>query len=140
MKDPEMRCLIVEDDLAALKLMQMHLADYADCDTAIDGRSAVDSFRQAVEEERPYELVCLDIMLPEMDGHAVLQAMRQLEAECGIEGLGSAKVIMTTALRDLSNVKDAFTEGAEVYLVKPVEKRKLIKELEGLGLISVQIR
>ena len=135
-----MKCLIVEDDIPALKLMQRCLADHADCDTATDGEQALVSFRQAVEERCPYDLVCLDIMLPAMDGHAVLQALRRIEAEHGIKGQGAAKVIMTTALRDLDNVTNAFKEGCEVYLVKPVERSKLLKELEGLGLIPVRIR
>jgi len=134
-----MRCLIVEDDSIALKLIQTYLADYADCEAATDGQKAIAAFRQAAEEKRPYELVCLDIMLPEMDGHAVLQALRQIEAEYEIQGMGRAKVIMMSALRDLDNVKGAFKEGAEVYLVKPVERLKLKKELEGLGLIPVKV-
>lgn len=135
-----MKCLIVEDDLPALKLMQRYLADYADCDTATDGQQAIVAFRQAVEENSPYELVCLDIMLPVLDGHTVLQTLRQIEAEHGIKGTGGAKVIMTTALRDLRNVTDAFKAGCEVYMLKPVERRKLLKELEGLGLIPLKIR
>ena len=130
-----MKCLIVEDDLVALKLMNKYLADYADCDTAGDGPEAIVAFRRAVEEKTPYDLVCLDIMLPEMDGRAVLQTMRQIEAEHESTGQSRAKVIMTTALRDLENVKGAFKEGCEVYLVKPIEKGKLVKELEGLDLI-----
>jgi two-component system chemotaxis response regulator CheY len=140
MKDSGMKCLIVEDDIPALKLLQRCLADYADCDTAMDGEQAIASFRQAVEERCPYDLVCLDIMLPKMDGHAVLKTMRRVEAEHGIKGQGAAKVIMTTALRDLDNVTSAFNEGCEVYLVKPVERSKLIKELEGLGLVPLKIR
>lgn len=135
-----MKCLIVEDDIPALKLMQRCLADYADCDTATDGEQAIASLRQAIEDKRPYDLICLDIMLPAMDGHAVLQALRRIEAEHGIKGQGCAKVIMTTALRDLDNVTNAFDEGCQVYLVKPVERSKLLKELEGLGLIPVRIR
>lgn len=134
-----MKCLIVEDDLSALKLMQRYLGNYADCDTAMDGQEAVAAFKKAIEENIPYELVCLDIMLPGMDGHAVLQAMRQLETAHELSGLGRAKVIMTTALRDLTDVTNAFREGCEVYLVKPVERQKLVKELEGLDLIPVKI-
>lgn len=134
-----MKCLIVEDDLSALKLMQRYLTDYADCDTAMNGQEAVEAFRQAVEAKDPYELICLDIMLPKMDGHEVLQKLRQIETEHRITGSSCAKVIMTTALRDLNNVHGAFNEGCEVYLVKPVEKPKLIRELEGLGLIPVKI-
>jgi two-component system, chemotaxis family, chemotaxis protein CheY len=140
MKEPDMKCLIVEDDSSALKLMQRYLDEYADCDTAMDGQEAINVFKRAIEEKKPYDLVCLDIMLPELDGHAVLQAMRRIETEHDLSGLGSAKVIMTTALRDLTDVTNAFKEGCEVYLVKPIERQKLVKELEGLDLIPVRIR
>ncbi len=135
-----MRCLIVEDDLPAQKLMQAYLADYADCDAAMDGQEAIAAFGRAIEEKRPYDLICLDIMLPTMDGQAVLQTMRQIEAGAEMKGASSAKVIMTTALRDLNNVQDAFQAGCEVYLVKPFEKQKLIREIEALGLIPIKIR
>jgi len=135
-----MKCLIVEDDLLAVKLMKKYLEDYADCDTAGDGHEAIAAFRRSIEEKSPYDLVCLDIMLPEMDGHAILQVLRQIEDEHGIEGMGRAKVIMTTALRDLDNVRGAFKEGCEVYLVKPIEQNKLVRELEGLDLIPQKMR
>jgi two-component system, chemotaxis family, chemotaxis protein CheY len=64
-----MRCLIVEDDFVGRKLMQKYLSDYGECDVAVDGEEAVEAFRQAVENETPYDLICLDIMMPNMNGH-----------------------------------------------------------------------
>ena len=131
-----MRCLIVEDDFAARKLLQVYLSEHCDCFIAVNGREAVDAVRQGLEEDNPYDLICLDIMMPQMDGHEALKAIRQIENERGIQGLDGVKVIMTTALKDSKHVMGAFRTGCEAYIVKPVEKKKLLAEMEKLGLIK----
>lgn len=93
-------------------------------------------FKEALSEGQPYDLICLDIMMPQMDGHDALAAIRRIEKEHGINGLDGAKVIMTTALSDSKNIIGAFRKGCEVYIVKPVKKEKLLEEMEKLGLLS----
>ena len=131
-----MKCLIVEDEFAARKLLQIYLSDYADFFIAVNWREAVDAFKDALSEVQPYDLICLDIMMPQMDGHDALAAIRQIEKEHGINGLDGAKVIMITALSDSKNIIGAFRKGCEVYIVKPVKKEKLLEEMEKLGLLS----
>ncbi len=131
-----MKSLVVEDDFAARRLMQRWLSDCCDCDIAVNGLEAVDAFNEALKEGAPYDLICLDIMMPQMDGHQALEAIRQIENEHGIGGLDGVKVIMTTALGESKHVMGAFKEGCEAYLVKPVEKNKLYEEMEKLGLSS----
>ncbi|MEA3226399.1 MAG: response regulator [Planctomycetota bacterium] len=131
-----MKCLIVEDEFTARKLLQVYLSDYGDCFVAVNGREAVQAFREALEEGQPYDLICLDIMMPEMDGHEALKLIRQIESERGIAGLDGVKVIMTTALDDSKNVMGAFRGGCEAYVVKPVAKENLIAEIEKLGLLA----
>lgn len=135
-----MKCLIAEDDFAARRLLKRYLSDYSDCDVAVDGRETVEAFRQAMDEKESYDLICLDIMMPNMDGREALKAIRQIEHEHGIDGLDGVKVIMTTALEDSQNVIGSFREGCEAYIVKPVEKDKLLEEMENLGLIESRIR
>jgi len=129
-----MKFLVVEDDFAARRLLQILLSEYGLCLVATNGREAVEAFSQAMEDDDPYDLVCLDIMMPEMDGHQALQAIRQIEAEHGIQGLDGVKIIMTTALKDSDNVFGAFREGCEAYLVKPVKKARLLEAMDQLGL------
>jgi two-component system, chemotaxis family, chemotaxis protein CheY len=129
-----MKCLIVEDDFVGRKLMQKYLSDYGECDVAVDGKEAVEAFRQAIEGKSPYDLVCLDIMMPNMNGHEALNAIREIESWHGISGLDGVKVIMTTALGDSENVLGSFREGCEAYIVKPVRKDALLREIEKLGL------
>ena len=134
-----MKCLIVEDEFVARRLMQRYLSSYGDCDIAIDGKEAIEAFTWAMEEKAPYDLICMDIMMPNMDGHEALKAIRQIENEHGISGLDGVKVIMVTALEDSKNVMGSFREGCEVYIVKPVEKKKLLAEVEKLGLIEIEV-
>ena len=134
-----MKSLVVEDDFAARKLMQRWLSRVSDCDIAVNGIEAVDAFNEALSDGDPYDLICLDIMMPKMDGHQTLEAIRQVESEQGIVGLDSVKVIMTTALGDSKHVMGAFREGCEGYIVKPVEKQKLLAEMEKLGLLAIKV-
>jgi len=133
-----MRCLIVEDDFAARKLLQAHLCDFGECFIAVNGREAVDAVQEALAEGEPYDLICLDIMMPQMDGHDALEAIRKVEREHGVKKGDCAKVIMTTALNDPKNVMGAFREGCEAYIVKPVQKEKLLAEMEKLGVIQLE--
>jgi two-component system chemotaxis response regulator CheY len=122
-----LKILIAEDDFICRKFLQTFLSKYGDCFVAINGREAVEAVREAIDEARPYDLVCLDIMMPEMDGHEALEAIRQIENEHGIAGLDGVKVIMTTALGDSKNVIGAFRTGCEAYIVKPIDREALLK-------------
>jgi len=131
-----MKILIVDDDFTSRKLLLKILSEYGACDVAANGKEAVDAFNAALNEWEAYDLVCLDIMMPEMDGHEVLKEIRSIEKSKNIHGLDGAKVIMTTALDDSDNVKSAFREQCEAYLVKPIEKDKLVATLNEFKFIK----
>ncbi len=128
-----MKVLVVEDDLTSRLIMQRYLAPYGENNVAVDGKEAVEAFQLATEEDQPYDLVCLDILMPEMDGQEVLKRIREIEEEAGSRGLDRAKVIMTTALGDRKNIMGAFREQCDGYLVKPIDKKKFLKLLGSLG-------
>lgn len=130
-----MRILLAEDDFATRKFMADFLSKYGDCDVTVDGMEAVDAFMMALEEEKPYDLVCLDIMMPVMDGYQALLGIRNLEKEKGISAEQGAKVIMATALTDEKNVKMAFDLGCTIYSGKPIDKVKFEMALQKLGLL-----
>ena len=129
-----MKCLIVEDETTARVLIREYLKEFFVCDVAADGSEAVDAFKMQMEKGDRFDLICLDIMMPGMDGHEALKKIRQIEDEHNIGGLDRVKVIMTTALGDPKNVFNAFREGCESYIVKPVNKEKLYEQIEKLGL------
>jgi two-component system, chemotaxis family, chemotaxis protein CheY len=133
---PEMRVLIVEDDLVAQKLMVNYLSPHGDCDIAVDGEEAIRAFRLAQKDNRPYDLILMDIMMPNVSGLDALLKIREMETNVGIIGSSEVKVIMTTALGDPKTVINSYYKsGATSYLVKPIGREKLLAEVRNLGLI-----
>ena len=114
------------------------LRDYAKCDVAANGIEAVQAYRSAWADEQPYDLICMDIMMPEMDGREALAEIRKIERAEGLSGDKVVKIIMTTAIDSASSVMDAFQSGCQGYLVKPIVKTDLARMLESLGLIAAE--
>jgi two-component system chemotaxis response regulator CheY len=73
-------------------------------------------------------------MMPEMDGHAAMRAIREKEANAGLFSKG-VKIVMMTALADVKDVGAAFQGLCDSYLMKPINLRRLLGELKGFGLI-----
>jgi two-component system chemotaxis response regulator CheY len=132
-----MRILIVEDDMTSRLLLRKMLEPFGSCDVAVNGKEAVEAFRLASKQGERYALVCLDIMMPEMDGQAALKAIRALEQEAGCLPSQAAKIVMTTALRDIENVTSAYRELCDGYLVKPIMRDKLVALLKELELLTL---
>jgi len=131
------KILIVEDDFIVRRILKDILSPYGDCDIVVDGEEAIQAFRLAWEEKEPYDLICLDIMMPKLDGQEALRQIREMEKEIGIQGSAEVKVIMVTALDDPKNVVEAYYRGgATSYIVKPIVKVRLLDEIRSFGLIK----
>jgi two-component system chemotaxis response regulator CheY len=131
-----MKTLIVEDDFTSRLLLQEILKNYGPSHVAVNGKEAVEAVSAALESGEPYDLVCMDIMMPEMNGQQALKNIRALEKAKGIFSSAGAKIIMTTALGDMKNVMTAFSGLADDYLVKPIDKAKLLDQVRKCKLIS----
>ena len=68
-----MKTLIVEDDFTSRLLMQELLKGFGMVNVAVDGQEGVEAVRLALKNGEPYNLVCLDIMMPELDGQQTLR-------------------------------------------------------------------
>ncbi len=131
-----MRILIAEDDLVSRNFLNKFLTRYGECDLVVDGLETIDAFLMALKDKEPYDLICLDIMMPKVDGVKVLKAIRDLEKQNGVAPEKRVKIIMTTALTDTQLVRTAFDYGCEAYAAKPIDMQKLIEVMEKLGLIA----
>ena len=131
----KLKILLAEDDFATRKFMSKFLEKYGEVDVTVDGMEAVDAFLMSLEDDEPYDLVCLDVMMPVMDGYQALMGIRNIEKQKNISPENMVKVIMTTALNDERNVKKAFELGCTVYSVKPLNVDKFEEVLTKLGLI-----
>jgi two-component system chemotaxis response regulator CheY len=128
------RILIAEDDLVSRKYLFEIMSKYGECDLTVNGLEVVEAFLTAWDLGRPYELICLDIMMPRVDGIKALQAIRDLEREKKVQDTERAKVIMITALNDKETVYNSFETGCEAYAAKPVDTDKLLEVMRELGL------
>ena len=132
-----MKVLIVEDDFISRKILKEILTPYGECDIAIDGREAITAFRMAYEEGACYDLICMDVIMPNMDGQQALKVIRTFEKQSGVCETDEVKIFMITALGDPKTVVEAlYRGGANSYLVKPISKQKLLHELRNFGLIQ----
>jgi two-component system chemotaxis response regulator CheY len=130
-----LRSLIAEDDIVCRKFLHQYLSKYGLCISTVDGREAVDAFILAIEENKPYDLVCLDIIMPSLDGYEALKLIRDIERLQGIPDEKQVKIIMTTGLREARNVTKAFGLGCVAYAGKPINREKFDIELKKLRLI-----
>jgi two-component system, chemotaxis family, chemotaxis protein CheY len=131
-----MKCLIVEDNDLAREGLKFFLADHAEIETAVNGRDAVERFQKALSGPAPFDLVLLDIIMPEMDGQQALKLIRQMEQVSGAAGQRKAIIIMTTALNSPENMEEALWEGdCTDYLVKPIVRADLMAMLRRYRLL-----
>lgn len=106
------KILIVEDEHPISDLIRLNLTDAGyECYTAFDGKEAAD-----ILEEKSFDLILLDIMLPEIDGYELLEYIK----------LNNIPVIFITAKASLDDRVKGLTQGAEDYIVKPFEIVELL--------------
>jgi two-component system chemotaxis response regulator CheY len=129
------RVLILEDDPVSGKLLKHYLESYGDCDLVTDGKKAVDYFRKAIRTGDGYQLVFVDIMVPEILGQDVVRIIRETEQKEKISSEKRTKIIITSSLSDAENIIESFKAACDSYLIKPIRKAKLINEIKGLGFL-----
>jgi two-component system chemotaxis response regulator CheY len=134
-RNDHMRTLIVEDDFTSRILLQAFLSQYGECHIAVSGIEAVAAFRAAQQSGNHYDLICMDIMMPEMDGKTAVKEIRAIEEAGGTLSSDGVKIIMTTALDDVKNVMQSFKELCDAYVFKPIDTRKLRGYIEELHLV-----
>jgi two-component system, chemotaxis family, chemotaxis protein CheY len=129
-----MRSLIVEDARVSQMILEKILAAYGDCQVARTGVEALQAFNEAIGEKRPFDLICLDMGLPDFAGVEILTKIRAVEDVRGVPTSRKVRVIAVTATSDMAMVK-AVTEMGDGYILKPITRERLIQDLVRLGLI-----
>lgn len=114
-----MKLLIVEDDRLLSNAIARSLADAYDTDQAFDGEEGLFYAAQDV-----YDLVVLDVMLPERDGFSVLEALR-------VRGVDTP-VLMLTAKGTTADKLRGLRAGADDYLTKPFDRDELLARIEAI--------
>lgn len=133
-----MRSLIVEDEFTSRMLLKYYLEEYGTVDVAVNGTEAVDAYKMVMTTDNPYNLICLDINLPEKDGHEALVEIRGIQTRMtGYYKKTDVKIFMTTALANMKSAQDA-AGLCDEYLLKPIDKNILQERLIKHKLIKAE--
>ena len=110
--------LLIEDDLQMQEFIIEYLKDYNfDCTAFTHPKDAIQSFKN----NNDYEIIILDLMLPDMDGFDLFRKLKQIK---------NIPIIISTARGDIGNKIYGFELGADDYLAKPYEPRELVLRIE----------
>ncbi|MEA2103801.1 MAG: response regulator [Candidatus Cloacimonadota bacterium] len=131
-----MKSLVVDDDFVSRKIIQNFLLKHGEVDIATDGKEAINAYVIALNEHKPYNLICLDIMMPGINGKEVLRTIKNLE-EKNLKLIDKrVKIIMTSSLDSSENILGAFKDQAAGYLIKPITLEKFNDTLDKIGVVE----
>ena len=128
-----MKTLIVEDEFTSRIILERILSPYGELHLCSDGNEAINAFSSALEMGAPFDLICMDFIMPKIDGRRALARIRALEKEKGVPSGRAVKVIMTTGLRNIEQEYEDMSAMCDAILRKPIRRDSLIKALEQFG-------
>lgn len=131
----ERRILVVEDVALQREVLALLLAPFGRVEKATNGNDALKIIRESLGKGLSFDLVCLDIYMPGIDGYETLKELRIAEIAAGVKSERRSKVFMITASDDPVNLKQAFGHQCDGYILKPVRKTILYEELKKIGFI-----
>ncbi len=128
-----MRILVVDDELVSRKKMAKIIMEFGKVDSVKNGKAAVSAVKTALEEWKLYDLITLDVSMPDISGTKVLASIRELETQRGLEDDERAKILMVTSHSDTETVK-ACVGKCDGYVIKPFNKEVMIEKMTKIGL------
>ena len=130
-----MRILVVDDDAPNLKLLTDIASKMGECEGAGGGQEALSAFKKAWEDWRPFNLIFLDVLMPDLDGREVLLKIREIEKEKKVSEQHQVRVIMVTGVSEEETVMDCLRNGCDEFIVKPIDILLVLEKMKKLGLM-----
>ena len=131
-----MRILIVDDDAPNRKLLKDIVSRLGECDAAEGGQNALSAFEKAWQDWRPFNLIFLDVLMPDMDGRQVLLKIREIEKEKKMSEQHRARIIMVTGVSEEETVKDCLRNGCDAFIVKPIDIELVFEKIKKFGFMT----
>ena len=128
-----MKILIVDDEMVSRRKMEIVMREYGDCQAVENGNAAIRAFTEAIETGAPFDLITLDVSLPDMDGTDVLSVIRKLENGNTIAEDKRVRVLMVTAHGDQETVMTSIVAGCDDYVKKPFKLETITQKLAKIG-------
>ena len=127
--------LIVDDSTAIRESFKEILSPLAECEEAVNGQAAVDLVKRRINQGKPFDLVLMDIIMPEKDGLTAVKEIRQFEHRRSCRESDCLTIVIVTTIREPSRILVAQYEcGADAYITKPFTGETVLQTLSGNGL------
>ncbi len=131
------RYLIVEDDEMTRLMLQDVLSEFAPCDIADNGMEALILFENALIGGNPYSLLCVDLIMPAMNGLAFIRRVKEIEKTHISDGKLCSKIFVITSSDSAWDKADLLLENlCDDYIVKPFDRSSLIANLYKNDLVN----
>lgn len=137
-----LKILIVEDDFTSRQILYGYLSKLGDVHVAKNGEEAIEAFTYTYMQEppEPYDLVCMDVNMPKVDGTQATKTIREIETKNLQKNqyVKESVILMVSAESDPATIIKACYEcGANYYLLKPIDFSQMNKQLTKLGLLKL---
>ena len=127
-----MKTLVVDDEFVALTKLTAILSEYGKCDAATNGAQAFELFNKAIIHFQQYDLITIDIEIPEINGLELLKKICSVEKTMKV--IPSKKIIIS-AEGTSDNILRAAQNQCDAFLVKPIMKDAIKLKLKEFELI-----
>ncbi|MBI9085309.1 MAG: HDOD domain-containing protein [Desulfobacterales bacterium] len=114
-----MKILIADDEMVSRSKLQTIMSRFGQCKAVAAGTEAIGAFEQAWEAEATYDLVMLDISMPDLDGPEVLTRIRTFERTQKVPESRRTVVVMVTSHAERDHIVSCLQRGCNDYIVKP---------------------
>ena len=131
-----MKILVVDDEVVGRKKLIYFLRQFGECDAAESSTIAIQKVAEALGLGTPYDLITLDIVMPEIDGFRILIKIREMEKlhfEKTARPPRKSKIMMVTSRSDKNLIVGCMKAGADNYLVKPSDRETIVEKLRAMG-------
>jgi len=129
-----MNILVVDDEIVSRKKMMKILSGFGTCVGVKTGKGALRAVKTALENWQLYNLITLDVSMPDISGVDVLSAVRKMETDRGLAADEKSKILMVTSHSDIETVK-ACVGKCDGYIIKPFNKEVMTGKIKKTGLL-----
>ncbi|MEO5353583.1 MAG: response regulator [Magnetococcus sp. XQGC-1] len=133
----KLKTLIIDDHPASIALLENLLAEHCTCFSATSGEEGLALFAEAHKSSEPFDVVLLDILMPDLDGIETLKRMRKIElADREVQLFGKrdglARIIMQTSSDSPQDFMDSYLKGrCNGFILKPYSKEEIVEKVLG---------
>ena len=132
-----MKALVVDDEVVSRKKMIKILGKYGECEEAENGEEAIEKFSvNAVDGTEPFDLITLDISMPDISGLDVLERIRKMETEKALAKENQVIILMVTSKSEKETVRSSIEGGCNDYVIKPFNNQSIQIKLERVGILK----